>query len=355
MSPARDLTADRFTLVDALRGIAALCVVLFHLKAGNHIPSLQALVPTWVNALVDHGDLGVAIFFVLSGFVIAHSLYGERVTLPLAGRFMLRRSIRLDPPYWVAIALALGSAFLSAIVLPDKIRPEVSWQQIAAHLLYLQDILGYPEINDVFWTLCLELQFYLIYVLMLVVARNNLRLILILLFAAMALSAIWPMGIATTGLWPGSFLPLWHGFLVGTGAYWAWRHPAFLPALALFALLILASSSWRGDVFPVICVSTACLLLAAAVTGQISLALNWRWLQFLGLISYSLYLVHNPYHRGNLPSRLHVDGPRDLVRSVLVHRRACGLRRGCSDHVVANRETQPASRPSYETENLISS
>jgi peptidoglycan/LPS O-acetylase OafA/YrhL len=62
MSPARDLTADRFTLVDALRGIAALCVVLFHLKAGNHIPSLQALVPTWVNALVDHGDLGVAIF-----------------------------------------------------------------------------------------------------------------------------------------------------------------------------------------------------------------------------------------------------------------------------------------------------
>jgi hypothetical protein len=56
------LTADRFTLVDALLGIAALCVVLFHLKAGNHIPSLQAFVPTWVNALVDHGDLGVAIF-----------------------------------------------------------------------------------------------------------------------------------------------------------------------------------------------------------------------------------------------------------------------------------------------------
>jgi hypothetical protein len=68
--------------------------------------------------------------------------------------------------------------------------PTRTWQQIAAHLLYLQDIFGYPEINDVFWTLCLELQFYLIYVLMLVVARNNLRLILILLFAAMALSAI---------------------------------------------------------------------------------------------------------------------------------------------------------------------
>jgi peptidoglycan/LPS O-acetylase OafA/YrhL len=294
MPPARDIAAGRFALVDALRGIAALSVVLFHLKAGNHIPGLQALMPTWVEALVGHGDLGVAIFFVLSGFVIAHSLYKERATLPLAGRFMLRRSIRLDPPYWVAIALALGSAFLSAIVLSDKIRPEVSWQQIAAHVLYLQNILRYSEINDVFWTLCLELQFYLIYVLMLVVARNNLKLTLILLFAAMGTSAIWPMGIAPTGLWPGSFLPLWHGFLLGAGAYWAWRHPGFLPAFALFALLILVSSSWRANMFPVICVSTACLLLASAVTGQISLALNWRWLQFLGLISYSLYLIHNP-------------------------------------------------------------
>jgi peptidoglycan/LPS O-acetylase OafA/YrhL len=294
MPSATALTGGRFTFVDALRGIAALSVVLFHLNAADHVPGLQALMPTWVEALLGHGNLGVAIFFVLSGFVIAHSLYKERVTLPLAGRFMLRRSIRLDPPYWVAIAVALGSAVLSAIVLPDKTRPEVSWQQIAAHLFYVQDILRYHEINDVFWTLSLEVQFYLIYVLLLAVARNNLRLTLTLLLAAMGTSAIWPMGIATTGLWPGSFLPLWYGFLLGAGAYWAWRHPPFLPAFGLFALLILVFSSWRGDAFSVTCASTACLLLASAVTGQISLALNWRWLQFLGLVSYSLYLIHNP-------------------------------------------------------------
>jgi peptidoglycan/LPS O-acetylase OafA/YrhL len=207
---------------------------------------------------------------------------------------MLRRSIRLDPPYWVAIAVTLGFAMLSSIVLPDKARPDMSWHQIVAHLFYVQEILGYPEINDVFWTLALEVQFYLIYVLLLAVARDNLRLTLTLLFAAMGASAVWPMGIATTALWPGSFLPVWYGFLLGVSAYWASRYPPFLPAFGLFALLILVLSSWRRDAFAVICASTACLLFTCAVTGKISVALNWRWLQFLGLVSYSLYLIHNP-------------------------------------------------------------
>jgi peptidoglycan/LPS O-acetylase OafA/YrhL len=78
------------------------------------------------------------------------------------------------------------------------------------------------------------------------------------------------------------------------GAYWAWRHPQWLPTFVLFALLILVFSSWRSDEFSVVCTLTACLLWATAVTGHISLALNWRWLQFLGLVSYSLYLIHNP-------------------------------------------------------------
>jgi peptidoglycan/LPS O-acetylase OafA/YrhL len=294
MPTATSPIGSRFKFVDALRGIAAVSVVLFHLKEGKHIPNLYVLMPKWLQTLFDHGVLGISIFFVLSGFVIAHSLYKQHVTLRLAGRFMLRRSIRLDPPYWVAIAVTLGFAALSAIVLPDKTKLDVTWQQIAAHVVYMQDILQYPEINDVFWTLCLEVQFYLIYVLLLALTQNSSYLTGIMLFVVTGISALWPMGIITTGLWPGSFLPLWHGFLLGANAYWVWRYPQWLPAFVLFAMLILVFSFWRSDAFSVVCALTACLLWAAAVTGQISQALNWRWLQFLGLVSYSLYLIHNP-------------------------------------------------------------
>ena len=62
---------ERFSFVDALRGIAALAVVLFHAFEGNHIPQLIPVMPRWITDIIDHGNLGVAIFFVLSGFVIA--------------------------------------------------------------------------------------------------------------------------------------------------------------------------------------------------------------------------------------------------------------------------------------------
>src|SRR5260221_4188281 len=127
--------SGRFLFVDALRGIASLGVVLFHLRI--HIPLLTSALPGWAVFLLDHGELGVSVFFVLSGFVIAHSVHAERVTIPLAVRFMLRRSLRLDPPYWVSISLTLALAALSTIALADKQAPNVSVAQLAAHILYL--------------------------------------------------------------------------------------------------------------------------------------------------------------------------------------------------------------------------
>ena len=80
----------RFYFVDALRGVAALAVALFHAVEGGHIPVLLTVMPSWSVFIIEHGNLGVAVFFVLSGFVISHSIYSERATMPLVGRFMLR-------------------------------------------------------------------------------------------------------------------------------------------------------------------------------------------------------------------------------------------------------------------------
>jgi len=290
----------RFVFVDALRGIAALAVVLFHALEGGHIAALVKVFPSPFSAVLENGSLGVAIFFVLSGFVIAHSLYDEKMRWSLLGRFMLRRSIRLDPPYWSAIALTLAFAMLSARIVPGKLPLQFSFAQILAHMFYLQDILRYTNLSSVFWTLCLEVQFYLVYAALLTCSRNdpNKRLqgnyTLAILCSACLLSLLWPMGMVTSPLWPGGFLPFWHAFLLGTAAYWSWRNPTLLPFFAVFALLIAGFAIFRGEAFSLASALTAAALSIVTATRRIYTAFGWRWLQFLGLISYSLYLTHNP-------------------------------------------------------------
>ena len=69
--------------------------------------------------------------------------------------------------------MVIGFAHLSARVLPGKELPSFPAGQITAHMFYLQEMMGYPEINIVFWTLCQKVQFYLVYVLLLALSRND--------------------------------------------------------------------------------------------------------------------------------------------------------------------------------------
>jgi peptidoglycan/LPS O-acetylase OafA/YrhL len=288
----------RFTFVDALRGIAALAVVLCHAVEGDHIPELLALMPRWLSTVVHHGNLGVPIFFVLSGFVIAHASYGQRVTGSYVGRFMLRRSIRLDPPYWFAIAVAIAFAFLSAFVLKKPL-PDGSWPQVLAQVFYLQDLFGYPQINTVFWTLCIEVQFYFVYVMLLMMSGDagttDSNHFVTILVAATFVSLLWPFNVVHQDATPhGLFLPYWHGFLLGVLAYWSFRQRRLSVIFWVIACTVMVTSLQSHNGFSLACAVTAATLSVAAMTGSLYRGLNWRWLQSLGLISYSLYLLHNP-------------------------------------------------------------
>lgn len=293
------MSTGRFELVDALRGLAALAVVMFHAAEGGHITGLLAIAPAWVGAAFRSGALGVAVFFALSGFVIAHSVYNERATLAFIGRFMLRRSIRLDPPYWFAIMLTVALAGVSAVVSTEEL-PSIQPGRIVAHLFYLQEILGFEHVSDVFWTLCIEVQLYIVYVLLLAFARNNPDLPLqgrrtaSVLIGAALVSLLWPLGILSVSPLAGLFLPMWHGFLVDAGAYWAFRNPQATPVFLGFAVLLLSSGVVRGNAFTVVCAATAFTLWLAAATGLGAGACRWRWFGYLGAVSYSLYLTHNP-------------------------------------------------------------
>jgi peptidoglycan/LPS O-acetylase OafA/YrhL len=264
--------STKFALVQAIRGFAAMWVVLYHAAEGKHLESVRAATPTWLfTALFDAGHFGVSIFFALSGFVIAHSLRNADATPGYVGKFVLRRSIRIDPPYWATIALVIV-------------------QQLVAHFFYAQDLTGFTQISGVFWTLCFEIQFYFGFILLLMVQRmvgsRAGWIVRAVMFGAALAGALELF----QGL-PGGFaLIMWHTFFVGVAAYWAGQGSrVWLAALAVLVLVIFAGGS-TGDTISAV---TAVVLYLTLRTGRIISMMSGRSLQWLGLVSYSLYLTHN--------------------------------------------------------------
>jgi peptidoglycan/LPS O-acetylase OafA/YrhL len=114
----------------------------------------------------------------------------------------------------------------------------------------------------------------------------------VLLGAAAVASLPWPLGIGPS-VPHGLFPPHWHGFLLGVASYWAWKEPGCRPFVAAWGGLLVLGAWRTGSDFTAVCAATALLLHAAARGGRLN-ALDRRWLQGIGTVSYSLYLCHNP-------------------------------------------------------------
>lgn len=260
--------------MQALRGLAALWVVLFHLDKSGAIAGAPLIHP-----IFGYGSAGVAIFFVLSGFVIAHSLEGKTMTVPELGRFALRRSVRLDPSYWASMVLVVGVGWIMA-VLHHEPAPMPSSGQLAWHVLYLQELLRIPELQVVYWTLTYEIQFYLVFA-----ASKMIKGAFWPLYALAMLAAFEGHEWALHGL----FANLWHGFFLGVLAYrCGYLKERSWPLFLLAAVTLLGRDG--VSVFAVPCAFASIFLFVAARFGKLGRAP----LQWLGAISYSLYLVHVP-------------------------------------------------------------
>lgn len=278
------MTNNRFIFIDSLRGIAALSVAFMHIGYGY-------IDLSWWT----HLRHGVTIFFVLSGFVICHSLMHKQINLTLFGRFTLRRALRLDPAYWVAIVLAIVILWLPAQILDYSVQMP-SLTDITLHMFYLQDLAQVKPISTVFWTLCYEFQFYLVFCALLGLAQKGLKnRVVVFLFCVLLLaSCAWPIGLLQQ-ITPGLFINLWFLFLLGAVARWAKDEPAALITVLCCCVLLLLFTETKDQKIPtsIVGVATALALLVAHRLDAMNRWLNWRWLQYFGLISYSLYLVHD--------------------------------------------------------------
>ena len=300
---------ERFTLIDGLRGIAALMVVIFHL----HLTVEQVYadkLPAFVNYIFKLGHWGIEIFFVISGFVIAYSVRNGSWTFPYLARFGLRRSIRLDPPYWIIIAIEVSLIYISLYFFPDLGTELPNLKKLAAHLVYLQQLLGLGHLLPIFWTLCYEVQFYLVLVTALVLYNHlknrhwlNTRTVNIIFSILVACSYLYSLGIFLKVLptsISGLFIDRWYQFLLGALAWWCAsnRGPRqvflFCWLLTLLSLFFANDPDFYRSQSTLVILFTSMLVYQAFISDKIT-----RWLKnpvilFLGTISYSLYLVHLP-------------------------------------------------------------
>lgn len=264
---------------------------------------LRRILPSWFLIANDYGALGVQIFFVLSGFVIAHSLRNNPLTRQSIGNFILRRQVRLDPPYWAMIVISLCLHRIE-LFLPLATPPMPSVGTVLLNFFYLQNLTGVEEVVGVAWTLCLEIQFYIVFIALLALgslvrsAELKRKLSIGLIFASGTLSLI----IVHFTLQPAWFFQYWFYFAAGVLCYWSFSKfasPAvFWAFVALFGLGLGVSFftgvTHRSYSAPAMTVGllTALSIYLTGVKGRLTQLWNYPVLQYLGRISYSLYLSH---------------------------------------------------------------
>lgn len=295
-----------FYFLDGLRGLASLWVVFFHVGADS-VPAFSAALPSPLRiALFEKGSLGVAIFFVLSGFVISYSLRKVIIDADYLKNFTLRRWVRLSPPYYASI-LAVIALNLLAAQLKGTALELPTLPVLAGHLLYLQDVLGLGQISDVYWTLCLEMQFYLLFCGLLWGAQGyskrldfsetkeqfHQRTSRLMFLVGGCAAAICPLFIEAT-VRPVWFVHQGYAFLLGVFAYWCWAQRLAPVLFYGYSAVILAGAVVHQDYFAIMAVATAIGLLKVAQLQYLSQWLAGPVMQFLGRISYSLYLIHVP-------------------------------------------------------------
>lgn len=295
----------------SMRGIAALLVVLFHIDVCLFYREAGTLVGRDITGLVSKGYLWVDFFFVLSGFIIFHayrSLLGERLKLRAVLTYYGARFARIYPLHFFTLLILVIAAPATASIYPEIV--DGSWETffsldaLPSHVLMTHSMKQhhYLSWNIVSWSIGAEWWAYaLAPVLLPFLLRRNIRSAwAVMVFGFVSLFALFK-------LHPGGTLDITYDygyircaseFLIGLGIYRLYmngRVPAFMASdgmIVVCGVLILAVLHFGGADILVVPLFAFLVLALSLNEGRAKAILGLRHLQFVGRISYSIYMVH---------------------------------------------------------------
>lgn len=289
--------SSRLPGLDLIRFFAAFAVLAYHYVSsyppiGTSGPILDA-----VTRVTRYGYLGVELFFMISGFVILWSAQGKSPT-----QFAISRFSRLYPTFWVAMLLTAAALSVLPEIVSGLPPNEITLKQVAVNATMIPGMLGVPRIDEVYWTLEVELRFYfLVFLAALFRQSRNIERLVIFWLAICTLGSFvaLPRFIGFFALMPyGPF------FIAGCVIYLAYSRGwniVRLGALLLSAVLCLKTSlrvrgefitpdTISGQVVPLIV--TAFLFLLVLIVSWPRLVPDTRLVRRLGALTYPLYLTH---------------------------------------------------------------
>ncbi|MGI9603138.1 MAG: acyltransferase family protein [Acidimicrobiales bacterium] len=319
-----------FPAVEGLRAVAAGLVFVHHLGFFSGATFSSSL-----GGLLDTFDVGVPVFFALSGFLLfrphVEAILDDN-NLPAPLRFWWRRAWRIYPAYWVVLTLVY-------VVLRPEVSTEAPVREYWIHFLLLQI---YPS-DGVFWgisqawTLAVEVSFYAVLPLLAIGAKRwvagrpvSQRAVLLLIGcgALMLLSVAWRMLAMRQGwsfnttLWlPGTIDYFAIGMALAVAHAWSERRPVAAPLraaltasgwwwwLAALAVLVFVGyqlglprdaegrGPWHIELYRQFGYGLVAFLMVvpaifSPATSSLHRTLRLRPLVFMGVISYSFYLWH---------------------------------------------------------------
>ena len=277
-SPSSFQNSTYFPQINLLRGLAALMVSCFHYTYFNSGKGPLFDEHGWTHTIGTYGMQGVYIFFVISGFVIPLSMYKGNYRIPLIGKFILKRSVRIEPPYLASIVVILCvNAYLSHLW---GMHFAIDFKQLLLHIGYLIPFTfgKYEWYNILFWTLAIEFQYYLL------------------------MAFLYPLLSNKNRVWRYAVLLL---FLCGP---FISANPSFLPLFApcfLLGFLLFLNYIGKMDFVEMLVWIIACAVMnyfyrspPVIISTTIAFFFIWKmrtntWVgNRLGDISYSYYLIH---------------------------------------------------------------
>jgi peptidoglycan/LPS O-acetylase OafA/YrhL len=311
----------RLVWLDISKGLAILFVAYFHFFrtyfehgtlppadwTGAAASALSIARLVWIN-VSGIGFHAVGVFIILSGWTLMQSTTRRTQSGPIAWEGWYRsRFLRLYPMYWVAHLVYLLSPFVARLEPVDG--------RIVLSLLGLRFIdiqMNFMYLNAAWWYFSMLIQFYLIFPLLFWAARRlgPLRFLLIAcaagFFARYLLLVVWPQN----GLWVlggfavcrlpefalGMSLAMWHSRSSARVEWFLLRGAGFVVGLILYPAALQLYHGATPYVFVDFATGTCCMLEIVGIAGLISLFREpAKVFGLVGLYSYGLYLIHQPY------------------------------------------------------------